>query len=110
MESQQTAKLQGEYDALKAVALKDGRIDAAAVVPIEALPIEKRIDLLNSLPIRKKIAGQVKDEDETSPEAKYGKLSWDELDKGNHLAKLKADFPEYYEQRFELRYNQKPTR
>ena len=110
LESQQTAKLQGEYDALKAVALKDGRIDAAAVVPIEALPIEKRIDLLNSLPIRKKIAGQVKDEDETSPEAKYGKLSWDELDKGNHLAKLKADFPEYYEQRFELRYNQKPTR
>jgi len=110
LELQQSAKLQGEYDALKAVALKDGRIDAAAVVPIEGLPVEKRIELLNSLPIRKKIAGQMKDEDESSPEAKYGKLSWSELDKGNHLAKLKADFPEYYEERFELQFAKKPAR
>lgn len=110
LESQQTAKLQGEYDTLKAAALKDGRIDAAAVTPIEALPIEKRIDLLNSLPKRNKIADQLNDGDDTSPEAKYGKLTWSELDKGNHLAKLKADFPEYYEQRFELQYNRKPNK
>lgn len=110
LEAQQTAKLQGEYDALKAVALKDGRIDAAAVVPIEALPIEKRIDLLNNLPKRNKIADQLNDGDDTSPEAKYGKLSWSELDKGNYLAKLKADHPEYYEQRFELQFNRKPNK
>ena len=111
LETQQTAKLKGEYDALKAAALKDGRIDAAAVAPIEALPIEKRIDLLNTLPKRNTIAGQLNNqEDETSPEAKYRKLSWSELDRGNYLAKLKADHPEYYAQRYELHYNQKPTK
>ena len=110
LESQQTAKLQGEYDDLKAAALKDGRIDAAAVAPIEELPIEKRIDLLNKLPKRNNIADQLNPEDQTTPEAKFGKLSWDELDKGNYLAKLKADHPEYYEQRFELQFNRKPNK
>lgn len=110
LETQQTAKLQGEYDALKAVALKDGRIDAAAVVPIEALPVEKRIDLLNNLPKRNKIADQLNDGNETSPEGKYGKLSWSELDKGNYLSKLKADHPDYYTERYELHFGNKPTK
>lgn len=110
LESQQTAKLQGDYDTLKAAALKDGRIDAAAVTPIEALPIEKRIDLLNSLPKRNKIADQLNDGDDSSPESKYGKLSWSELDKGNHLTKLKADHPEYYTERYELHFGNKPSK
>ncbi len=107
--TEKTAKLQADYDALKTLALKDGRIDAAAVPTIEELSLEKRIELLNKLPKRNKIKDEMTDEDEASAESKYGKLSWSELDKGNHLAKLKADFPDYYAERFELQFGRKPN-
>lgn len=109
LEAQQTAKLQAEYDVLKTAALKDGRIDTAAVPTIEELPIDKRIELLNNLPKRQKISDKVDENDKTTPEGLYGKLSWAELDKGNKLAKLKADFPEYYSERFEQQFGRKPT-
>lgn len=107
LEAQQSAKLQGEYDTLKTAALKDGRIDNDSVATIEELPLAKRIDLLNKLPKRNTVADKI--EVEKTAEEKYAKLTWSELDKGNHLAKLKADFPDYYKERFELRFNKKPT-
>ncbi len=109
LEAEQTAKLQADYDALKVLALKDGRIDADSVAPIETLPLTNRIELLSKLPIRKTVKEQVK-EGKNDPEAIYGKLSWDEMDKGNQLAKLKADFPDYYAERYEQEYGKAPSK
>ncbi len=100
-----TAELTAELEA----AVKDGRIDDAGKTPILELSHESAMKLLKSLPKRKSLKDQLQDEEEASAESKYGKLSWAELDKGNHLAKLKADFPDYYAERFELQYGRKPN-
>lgn len=96
-----------ELEAELALAVKDGRIDEAGKAPILELAHDSAMKLLKSLPIRKAVKGQIK-EDEKDPETKYGKLSWAELDKGNKLAKLKADFPDYYAERFEQQFGRKP--
>lgn len=100
-----TAELTAELEA----AVKDGRIDDAGKTPILELSHESAMKLLKSLPKRKSLKDQLQDEEEASAESKYGKLSWAELDKGNKLAKLKADFPEYYSERFEQQFGRKPT-
>lgn len=97
-----------ELEAELALAVKDGRIDEASKAPILELAHDRAMKLLKSLPIRKTVKEQIK-EDETDPETKYGKLSWSELDKGNKLAKLKADFPDYYAERFEQQFGRKPN-
>ena len=96
-----------ELEVELALAVKDGRIDEAGKAPILELAHDSAMKLLKSLPIRKAVKGQIK-EDEKDPETKYGKLSWAELDKGNKLAKLKADFPDYYAERFEQQFGRKP--
>ncbi|ODM52212.1 phage head protein [Elizabethkingia meningoseptica] len=110
LEAKQNAKLQADYEGLKTAALKDGRIDAAAVPTIEELPLEKRIDLLNTLPKRGTVKEAIENQDGKSPTEKYEKLSWEQLDKGDHLATLKSKHPEYYEQRFEQQYGRKPNK
>lgn len=97
-----------ELDAELALAVKDGRIDDAGKAPILELAHDSAMKLLKSLPIRKTVKEQIKD-DEKDPETIYGKLSWSELDKGNKLAKLKADFPDYYAERFEQQFGRKPS-
>ena len=106
LETLQTTKLQGEYDTLKAVALKDGRIDNDSVSAIEELPIQKRIDLLNKLPKRKPIADQI--EGGNKNREKYEKLSWNELFEGNLTAALNAEFPDLYAEKFEEKFGLKP--
>lgn len=110
LETKQTTKLQADYETLKVLALKDGRIDSASVPTIEELSLEKRIDLLTKLPKRNSVKEQQGGTEAKTPEEKFGKLSWSELDKGNHLAKLKADSPEYYEERFEMQFGRKPNK
>lgn len=107
----QTAELKASYEAERDQAVKDGRIDEAGKAPIDEMVLKSGYDqgliLLKSLPVRTPIAGQLK-----TPEAQLAaldKMSWLELDKGNHLGKLKADNPEYYAQRFELQFGNKPN-
>lgn len=99
-----TAELTAELEA----AVKDGRIDEAGKAPILELAHESAMKLLKSLPKRKSVANEI-EAGEKTPEEMYGKLSWSELDKTNKLGKLKADFPDYYAERFEQHFGKKPA-
>lgn len=99
-----TAELTAELEA----AVKDGRIDEAGKAPILELTHESAMKLLKSLPKRKSVAKEI-EANEKTPEEMFGKLSWSELDKTNKLGKLKAEFPEYYAERFEQHFGKKPS-
>ncbi|MCK0200649.1 HK97 family phage prohead protease [Ornithobacterium rhinotracheale] len=89
----QTATLTAEVEK----AVKAGKLDEAGKAPILAMPYEGAMALLAALPERKSITAQLKDNE--SKLAKFDKMTWDELDKGNHLAMLKAEHPEYFAER-----------
>lgn len=101
-EDEQKAKLTAELDQ----AVKDGRLDEAGKEPLMALSYDAAMKVLNSLPKRQSVAGQLQ-----NPEAQlsnFDKMTWEELDKGNHLAQLKAENPDYYKERFRLRFGKEP--
>lgn len=116
-------QLKADYDALKKetddknlallteelkAAVKDGRVDEAGKAAILELSHESAMTLLKAIPKRKPVSSELTDD--KSPEDVYGKLSWEQLDKGNKLEKLKADYPEYYTQRFEEKFGKKPSK
>ncbi|WP_312207692.1 HK97 family phage prohead protease [Empedobacter sp.] len=107
----QQAELKASYEAERDQAVKDGRIDEAGKAPIDEMVLksgyEAGLKLLTSLPKRTPIAGKL--ETPAAQLAALEKMSWDELDKGNHLGKLKADNPDYYAQRFEQQFGKKPN-
>ncbi|MDH1881178.1 HK97 family phage prohead protease [Empedobacter sp. GD03797] len=107
----QTAELKASYETERDLAVKDGRIDEAGKAPIDEMVLksgyEAGLKLLTSLPKRTPIAGKL--ETPAAQLAALEKMSWDELDKGNHLGKLKADNPDYYAQRFEQQFGKKPN-
>ncbi|MCU7571547.1 phage head protein, partial [Riemerella anatipestifer] len=78
-------------------AVKEGRLDEAGVAPILKMPHDSAMALLKALPKRKSISEQLQGDEEKL--AAFDKMSWDELDKGNHLATLKAQYPDYFEER-----------
>ncbi|MDY3526182.1 HK97 family phage prohead protease [Riemerella anatipestifer] len=78
-------------------AVKDGRLDEAGKAPILEMAHDSAITLLKALPKRKSVAEQLKGDDEKL--AAFDKMTWDELDKGNYLASLKADYPDYFAER-----------
>ncbi|MBT0527121.1 HK97 family phage prohead protease [Riemerella anatipestifer] len=78
-------------------AVKDGRLDEAGKAPILALAHDSAMALLKALPKRKSVSEQLKGDEEKL--AEFDKMTWDELDKGNHLATLKAQYPDYFEER-----------
>lgn len=101
-EDEQKAKLTAELDQ----AVKDGRLDEAGKEPLMALSYDAAMKVLDSLPKRQSVAGQLQ-----NPEAQlsnFDKMTWEELDKGNHLAKLKTENPDYYKERFRLRFGKEP--
>lgn len=84
-------------------AVKEGRLDRSGAEPILSMDYESAIKVLSALPKRKTISEQL-----SSPESeleKYDKMSWHELDKGNHLAKLKANYPDYFMERKKKEFN-----
>lgn len=115
------AQIQNELDALKKEkedeqkaflqealdqAVKDGRIDQEGAEPLLEMSYEKAMKVINSLPKRQSVAGQLQ-----NPEAQlsnFDKMTWEELDRGNHLAQLKAENPDYYKERFRLRFGREP--
>ncbi|MDY3338435.1 HK97 family phage prohead protease [Riemerella anatipestifer] len=78
-------------------AVKDGRLDEAGKAPILEMAHESAMALLKALPKRKSVSEQLKGDEEKL--AAFDKMTWDELDKGNHLATLKAQYPDYFEER-----------
>lgn len=101
-EDEEKAKLTAELDQ----AVKDGRLDEAGKEPLLALSYDAAMKVLNSLPKRQSVAGQLQ-----NPEAQlsnFDKMTWEELDKGNHLAKLKAENPDYYKERFRQKFGKEP--
>ncbi|WP_026315516.1 HK97 family phage prohead protease [Riemerella columbina] len=78
-------------------AVKDGRLDEAGKAPILEMSHDSAMALLKALPKRKSVSEQLKGDE--SKLAAFDKMSWDELDRGNHLATLKADYPDYFAER-----------
>lgn len=87
-------------------AIKDGRIDAKQEEHFKTLSAETAISILQGLPKRETVAVQVKDENKKVE--KYAKMSWTELDKGNHLAKLKAENFDLYAEKYEEHFGKAP--
>lgn len=109
LEQAQTAKLKAEFDAELETAVKDGRLDEAGKAPIETMVLKSGYDqgmkLLKALPKRNTIADKLQG---TAQLKAYEAMSWTELDKGNHLATLKAKMPDYYAERFEKQFGTEP--
>ncbi|AFR36555.1 HK97 family phage prohead protease [Riemerella anatipestifer] len=78
-------------------AVKDGRLDEAGKTPILEMAHDSAMALLKALPKRKSVSEQLQGDEEKL--AAFDKMTWDELDKGNHLAALKADYPDYFAER-----------
>lgn len=109
LEAAETVRLKTEFETEAAEAVKDGRLNAdgeAALLELADGKYDKATVLLKALPKQKSISDELKGEEKKL--AAYDKMSWDELDKGNHLAKLKAEHKEYYEERFEQEFGKKP--
>lgn len=101
-------KLKAAFESEISQAVKDGRIDEAGKAPIEEMVLksgyEQGIKLLQALPKREPIAGKLNTGKEAQLAA-FEKMTWSELDKGNHLAVLKADNPELFKQRYKEHFN-----
>ena len=110
MVAEQTAKLKADFDAELAIAEKDGRIDNKAKETFEQMALsagyDKGLEVLKALPKRDTIADKLKGKE--GQLTAYDKMSWEDLDKGNHLATLKADFPDYFAERYKQKFNKEP--
>lgn len=109
LEAAETARLKADFETEAAEAVKDGRLNAdgeKALLDLADGKYDKAKVLLAALPKQKSISNELKGEEKKL--AAYDKMTWDELDKGNHLATLKAEHKEYYEERFEQEFGKKP--
>jgi hypothetical protein len=107
-------KKKEEGVALVDAAIKDGRIDAAQkeayIQLFEVSPENAKTILLAAKP-HTPVAGKL-EEGKDKKEKEYAKLadmSWEQLDKGNKLVKLKAEYPELYAEKFEAKFGTKPN-
>lgn len=103
-------KLKAEFDQELEAAVKDGRLDEDGKAPIQemvqASGYAQGSKLLKALPKRKMIADKI--ETQQTALAAFDKMSWSELDKGDHLGQLKADHPDYFLERFKKQYGTEP--
>ncbi len=109
LEDEKTAQLKADFEAELATAVKDGRLDAACkddFLQLAGGNYENATALLKKMPKQKSITDELKDEKATL--AKFDKMTWKELDKGNHLAMLKAEHKEYYVERFKEEFGEEP--
>lgn len=111
MASKEEAVLKAAYEDELEKAIKDGRIDELGKAPIDAMVLTsgyaQGVGLLKALPKRNSIADRI-----ITPAAQlasFDKMTWSELDKGNHLGKLKADNFEYYKERFVAHFGKEPN-
>jgi len=93
---------EAELKALLDSAVKSGKIDADGREKFEKLELKVAKDILAAIPARRSVKDAI--DPEKNPLEKYEKLSWEELDKGNHLAALKSNFPDYYQERYDQQF------
>lgn len=101
-------KQKAELTAALEMAVKDGRIDEDGKATFFELSHESAMKLLKNLPKRESVAGRINKDSEESRLSAFDKMSWEELDKGNHLASLKANHPDYYKERFKRQFKKEP--
>lgn len=111
LEKAENERLEGLFTAELAAAQKDGRIDAGGTLEKSILKLKESdsnqaLEMLKALPKHTSVQDNLKDE--THVLAAYDKQTWGELDKGNMLAKLKADHPDYYKERFKQEFGREP--
>lgn len=103
-EKAQAKRQEAELATTLSAAIKDGRIAQSAEKAVKDMPFRSAMELLNSLPSRRKVADQM----DAEPMAKYQGMSWNELDKKGLLAEMKKADGAYYAERFEKEFGKKP--
>ncbi len=109
LQEKETAKLKSEFETELENAVKDGRLDAdgkPAIIELADKSYEKGIKLLKTLKVRKKVKDTL--ETEEALLSKYDEMSWEQLDKGNHLANLKLNHNDYFVERFKKQFGREP--
>jgi len=105
--------LAAEAISLTEAAIKDGRIAASAKESFLQLfdtNHEAAKVSLAAIPKRQKIGDRVGAEGENSDEVKLAAMSWDELDKSNNLAYVKANHWDLYAEKFKLKFGKEPRK
>ncbi|MBS9774950.1 MAG: HK97 family phage prohead protease [Tenacibaculum sp.] len=109
LQDKETVKLRAEFETELENAVKDGRLDAdgkPAIVELAEKSYAKGISLLKALPKRNKVSDNIKTEEAVL--ASYDQMTWEQLDKGNHLEKLKLNHNDYYVERFKKQFGTDP--
>ena len=109
-----------EAENLVDAATKDGRIDATPGADGKSAK-EQWLNFfetnhegaklaLASIPKRTPVAGTLAEGATLTELEKLTKLSWDELDRGNHLETVKTKYYDLYESKFEEKFGKKPKK
>lgn len=90
-------------------AVKEGRIDAKAkdhFLKLFAIDFEAAKLSLESISKPANVAAEIesRSQGDNSEESRLAKLSWDELDRGNHLVTLKEKYPVLYTSKFNEKF------
>ena len=105
LKDEKAQSLKAQADTLINEAVQDGRIDAKAKEKFEKLfesDFEGAKTILESISKRNPMGAEV-----TNNVSDLEKLSWDELDKLEKLAELKAKDPALYEKKYNEKFNKK---
>lgn len=107
------AKQNAEAVSLVDAAVKDGRIDAKgkeSMLKLFGADHEAAKETLAAMPTRTPVRASLADgKDKAEGEReKLEKLSWGELDKGGHLANLKANHNDLYVEKFKAEFGKEP--
>jgi hypothetical protein len=103
--------LKAEAVVLIEAAVKDGRIDASSKAHFEKLfasDHETAKNTLASLKPHTKVADRLDQGEHKNDD--LAKMSWDELDRGNKLIKLKAENPDLYKTKFKEKFGFEPVK
>ncbi len=109
LQAENVQKQKEAFEEKADLAVKEGRLDATGKTTLLELAdgkYEKAMQLIDGLPKREKL--NVKDK-ETELSA-FDKMTWDELDRGGHLASLKADHKDYYVERYKKQFGVEPQK
>lgn len=108
-ETQRLDGMKAEAGLLIDAAVKDGRIEAAAKEHYTKL-FESNHDAakaaLASLKAHASISSRINSMESNTDD--LAKMNWDELDRGNHLVRLKTENPELYKTKFKAKFGKEP--
>ena len=118
MEAAGKAVLTTEATTLVEDAIKAGKIKAEqkeSYLKLFAADHESTKAILANLPARQSVADAIaqaaaaSQEQTTDDLSKFGKMSYDELDRGNFLVTVKANYPDLFKSKFKEKFGKEPT-